>query len=97
MKTAKNAQEALNIQERYKNHPHGLINWRWANVCMDVHCRCGAVSHADFGLAHYIECIACGAVYLCNGHVELIELEQLPSGRIVRTDLCQGELKNDLL
>ena len=41
---------------------------------MDVRCKCGAFLHVDGYFAHHVQCPHCKVVYMCNGHIELIEL-----------------------
>lgn len=54
--------------------PNGWIQWKGTDVCMDVHCVCGAHGHVDTGFAYYLLCTGCGRAYMTNGHVELLEL-----------------------
>jgi hypothetical protein len=60
--------------QQYRGLPHGWIQWKGTNVCMDVHCRCGAHMHIDDDFVYFIECPHCGAVYAVGNHVELILL-----------------------
>lgn len=57
-----------------KGQPHGWIQWKGTNVCMDIHCECGHHSHIDADFAYYVKCPACQKVYMVNGHVELVPL-----------------------
>jgi hypothetical protein len=77
-KKAKNSEMAWEIQETYDRQPHGWVQWKGTDVCMDVHCKCGHTSHLDAICAYTVKCPACGTVYMCNGHIELIELEEEP-------------------
>lgn len=52
--------------------PHGWIQWKGTDVCMDVHCVCGFHSHIDTDFCYWVKCPACEAVYFCNGHIELV-------------------------
>jgi hypothetical protein len=54
--------------------PHAWIQWQATDVCMDVHCACGAQSHLDTSFAYYVVCPKCEQVYMCNGHIELVPL-----------------------
>ena len=83
IKKAKNAGEAWEIQEKYKGKPYGWVQWKGTNVCMDVHCRCGHLSHIDAYFAYHVKCPKCATVYTCNGHIELIELEEEPENYVV--------------
>lgn len=87
-KKAKNTDEAWKIQERYKDQPHGWIQWKGTNVCMDVHCKCGAFLHVDDSFVYHIKCLECNTSYFCNGFIELIEVEEEPEN-------CLIELKED--
>lgn len=73
MKTATNKDEAFDIESKPKG-PHGWIQWKGTQVCMDVHCQCGAHFHVDGWFAYQVKCPACNIVYSCNGHIELIKL-----------------------
>ncbi len=83
MKKAKNEEEAWEIQEVYKDQPHGWIQWKGTTVCMDFFCSCGESNHIDSGFAYHVKCNKCGKVYFCNGHIELIELEEEPTNCVV--------------
>ena len=79
MKIAKNSKEAWDIQETYKGNPHGWVQWKGTNVCMDIHCKCGHHSHIDDEFAYNVKCPSCGTIYMCNGHIELIEItDEIP-------------------
>lgn len=86
MKKAKNRDEAWEVQETYEGEPHGWIQWKGTDVCMDIHCRCGAFSHIDDSFAYHVKCPICGTVYFCNGHIEFIELEVEPDNCVVEGD-----------
>lgn len=77
-KIAKDSDEAWKIQETFKGQPHAWIQWKGTDVCMDIHCKCGQHSHVDADFAYNVKCPKCGTVYMCNGHIELIELEKEP-------------------
>jgi hypothetical protein len=78
MKVAKNSEAAWDMQETYKGLPHGWIQWKCSDVCMDIYCACGEHSHIDADFAYHVKCPSCGKVYMVNGHVELIALEEEP-------------------
>ena len=84
---AKNYKEAWDVQETYKDKPHGWIQWKGTDVCMDVHCVCGVHSHVDADFLYNVQCPSCGRVYMCNGHIQLIELEEAPTTNVVISEL----------
>ena len=77
-KEAGNAEQAWDMQERYKGLPHGWIQWKGTSVCMDVICVCGEMSHIDDDFVYHVKCPHCGRVYFCNGHIEFILLKEEP-------------------
>lgn len=85
-KTALTTEEAWDIQETYNGKPHGWIQWKGTEACMDVYCKCGYHSHIDASFAYYIRCPKCSVVYMCNGHIELIEMINEPEVFIIHTD-----------
>lgn len=82
-KKAKDSAAALKGQTKPDGPPHGWIQWKGTDVCMDVYCVCGAHCHVDGDFAYHVRCGACSRVYFCNGHIELIELETEPDNCIV--------------
>lgn len=82
-KKARNKDEAWKIQDQKEGLPHGWVQWKGTDVCMDIHCKCGELSHVDAEFAYYVKCSSCGTVYMCNGHTELIELEDEPDYCVV--------------
>lgn len=71
--------------------PHGWIQWKGTQVCMDIRCPCGKLGHVDDEFAYWIRCSDCGRTYWVNPHVELVPLtdEEAASlqgdGRVVPT------------
>lgn len=49
--------------------PHGWIQWKGTEVCMDLHCSCGESSHFDGGFAYIVACPRCKQAFKMNGHV----------------------------
>lgn len=83
IKTAANKDEAWDIQDKRTSLPHGWIQWKGTDVCMDIHCKCGQLSHIDAEFAYHVKCPACGQVYFCNGHIELIPMAVEPDECVV--------------
>ncbi|HRG64318.1 MAG TPA: hypothetical protein PLV12_00870 [Saprospiraceae bacterium] len=77
-KNALNTDKAWEIQDTQEGKPHGWIQWKNTKVCMDFYCKCGTQSHFDGLFAYHIKCPECGTVYMCNGHIEVIELLEAP-------------------
>lgn len=90
-KKAKNWQEAMNIEEQYKDLPHGRLQWKGTDACMDFYCKCGAHLHFDVDFLYNIKCGHCNTVYWLNPHIEAIELE------VPMSDNLQVGLDEDIL
>jgi len=87
MKKAKDSDEAWIIQDKHEDRPHGWIQWKGTEVCMDVNCKCGGLFHIDGTFVYHVKCPKCGTVFFCNGHIELIEIEQEPDTCVVSGEL----------
>ena len=85
-KKVKTTQDAWNIQDRLNDNVGAWIQWKGTDVCMDIHCKCGEHSHIDASFAYHVKCPYCGTVYFCNGHIELIELEEEPDHCVVESE-----------
>lgn len=94
-KTAKTSKEAWDIQESYKDQPHGWVQWKGTDVCMDVHCKCGELTHADGNFCYHVKCGACGTVYMVNGHVEFIEVKEPSQEDLTIESITDGDLANE--
>ena len=70
-------EDAWNIQLTFPNLPHGWIQWKGTDVCMDIHCECGELTHYDGSHMYIIICPYCARAYFVNGHVQLIEIEEV--------------------
>lgn len=82
-KKASTTAEAWQMQELYSGKPHGWIQWKATDVTMSIRCKCGHDSLIQADFAYHVRCPKCRTVYMCNGHIELIELEKEPPGCIV--------------
>jgi len=62
----------------YRDSPHGWLQWKGTDACMDVHCICGELSHIDGDFLYAVRCPACKRCYAIDGHVEFVLLEESP-------------------
>ncbi len=51
--------------------PHGWIQWKGTDVCIDINCECGALLHHDGDFMYFVRCPKCQTVYECDGHIKL--------------------------
>ena len=66
--------EAIYSQDNPPGPAHGWIQWKGTNVCMDMHCACGAHTHFDGEFFYHFECPVCHAKYAVGQNVKLIPL-----------------------
>lgn len=59
-----------------KDGPHGWIQWKGTDVCIDIHCPCGEHSHYDGDFAYAIQCPHCEKIYALGQCVPLIPLTE---------------------
>ena len=57
-----------------KKIPHGWIQWKGTNVCIDLHCKCGYHGHVDTDFFYHYECPKCHTKYAVGQNIKLIEL-----------------------
>jgi len=55
--------------------PNGWIQWKGTDVCMDIHCKCGELTHVDGEFCYLVKCPHCSTVYHCSGFIRLIEID----------------------
>lgn len=53
--------------------PHGWIQWKGTNVCIDLRCKCGHLGHVDDEFFYGYQCPACGTKYHVGAYVKLVE------------------------
>jgi hypothetical protein len=79
----------MNVYEKEKqltaperSGPHGWIQWKGTDVCMDVYCSCGKHTHVDADFCYHVKCGACGALFAVCATVRLMPVtEQEIKGR----------------
>ena len=64
-----------------KIDPHGWIQFKGTELCLDVHCECGEISHIDSDFVYYVECGYCGIIYELSGFIEFNKIENLLEDR----------------
>lgn len=68
-----NSKKRWDRQEATKpDGPHGWIQWKGTDVCMDVHCQCGFQGHIDASFAYHYRCVACNQLFDIAGWVRLV-------------------------
>lgn len=62
------------FQPENTGEAYGWLQWKGTDVCMDIHCTCGALGHLHGLFAYTIKCGHCGKRYELSGHIEFQEL-----------------------
>ncbi len=82
------------VDERTKlDEPHGWIQWKGTNVCMDIRCTCGALLHADHEFFYFFTCGNCGTTYAVGQYVKLVPLP--PELVAEAKGACHYDLKDE--
>ena len=64
--------------------PFIWIQWKGSDICGDFTCSCGAGWHIDDGtFMYYVRCPDCGAIFMANGHIEIVPLTPEESARVI--------------
>ena len=58
----------------FSDKPHGWIQWKGTDVCIDLHCSCGHHGHIDDSFFYHYECPKCKTKYAVGQTVALIPL-----------------------
>lgn len=62
----------LRIEQReFRKQPHAWIQWKGTNVCADIHCECGHLSHYDGDFMYFIRCPNCRRIWEVGSHIAL--------------------------
>lgn len=71
----------------HEGKPHGWIQWKGTDVCVDLRCECGEQSHYDGEFAYHWQC-KCGRQYALSPYVMLLPLtpEQAANKNFKRSD-----------
>lgn len=66
--------EKIYSQDNPDDGPHGWIQWKGTDVCIDLHCSCGDHAHIDGWFFYRYECRNCHKKYAVGCNVKLIEM-----------------------
>lgn len=80
------------MSEHKNNPPFGWIQWKGTDVCIDIHCLCGKLTHFDGDFMYFIKCPYCNRIYECDGHIKLVEKNRVTfEGSLLRTSIKDVE------
>jgi len=80
--------ERIRVRQFEAAHPepHGWIQWKGTDVCIDLYCACGAHLHFDGYFMYYVQCPHCKQTYECDGHIKLHPIPQVEIDTAVAND-----------
>ncbi len=58
----------------FAGRPHGWIQWKGTNVCIDLHCSCGEHLHYDGDFLYYFLCPHCDKLWEMGTHIPIYEV-----------------------
>lgn len=64
------------LREHADGEPYGFVQWKGTNVCVDLHCSCGAHLHADADFLYAVRCPHCGQAWELEPFVRLLPQEK---------------------
>lgn len=66
--------DSIYSRDNPRTESGGWIQWKGTDVCMDIHCRCGATCHFDGDFFYTFKCKMCGQVYAVGQNIKMIHL-----------------------
>ncbi len=82
--------EAIYSQDFPDDGPHGWIQWKGTDVCIDLHCDCGHHGHFDGDFFYFFRCPKCQKAYAVGCNVKLIPLtNEQEASRQDRIKTCE--------
>lgn len=72
----KDGWERIFKEDNPKSESGGWIQWKGTDVCMDIHCVCGADDHYDGQFFYFYECPSCSRVFGVGQNIKFVELNK---------------------
>jgi len=68
-------QEGRKFRPDDNDGPHGWIQWKGTDVCMDIYCpHCGEHTHLDADFAYTVRCGACKGLMIPSPYIEMVPI-----------------------
>jgi hypothetical protein len=83
--------------DAFKGKPHGWIQWKGTDACIDLHCVCGSHGHIDGDFLYHYKCAKCGRRYALGMNVSLIELNDEQAAFIENGGGCDFRTDDSVL
>lgn len=77
--------------------PHGWIQWKGTDACVDLHCACGTLGHFDGYFGYQFRCKDCDRHYGIGQNVVLAEMtdEEVAEARRRYPEIVFHEFSDD--
>ena len=69
---------------QFAGKPHIWLQWKGTDVCCDVHCDCGEMSHFDGDFFYFFRCPNCGKYWEVGTHVAIYPVSEERAGEFVK-------------
>ena len=69
---------------QFEGKPHIWVQWKGTDVCADVHCSCGEMSHFDGDFFYFFRCPHCGQHWEVGTHVSIYPVMAERAGEFVK-------------
>lgn len=83
-------------QPLFKDKPHGWIQWKGTNVCIDLHCTCGAHIHFDGDFLYNWLCPKCDRLWEMGTHMPMYEVAAERREEVLKEDSVQHPEAEDV-
>lgn len=61
-------------QSLFRDKPHGWIQWKGTDVCIDLHCTCGEHLYFDGFFLYYFTCPYCDRLWEMGTYILMYEV-----------------------
>lgn len=68
----------------FEGRPHIWVQWKGTDVCADIHCSCGEISHFDGDFFYFFKCPACGQHWQVGANVAIYPVAVEQAGDYVK-------------
>ena len=82
-------------QETELSEPYGWIQWKGTDVCIDLHCKCGAHWHLDADFAYTTICPRCQTLFSLGAFIKLVPITDPGEIDYVLNKTCAPRVAED--
>jgi hypothetical protein len=80
----------------FDGKPHGWIQWKGTDVCIDLYCECGEHCHYDGDFLYFFICPQCDRLWEVGTHVPIYEVSGAKREEVIkRNNVKRPDLDSD--